>query len=254
MNQSFVEGRRIPVTKLTVGPCTVTDIKNMETDGYWAIQLGFGTKKAKHISKALQGHFKKSQSQDSKIQTFPRYVKEIKLETEPEVKVGDTLNVSEIFKKGDIISVTGTSKGKGFAGGVKRHGFGGGSRTHGQSDRERAPGSIGGTTTPGRVYKGKRMAGRMGTEQTTVKNLQVVSIDTETNQVEVSGPVPGMPGALLVIKKLKEGKLEGIAEVQAQVVEGEAEGETQEDETKAEGEQKAETPKKTVAKEGEATE
>ncbi|OGM89584.1 50S ribosomal protein L3, partial [Candidatus Woesebacteria bacterium RIFOXYD1_FULL_46_19] len=148
--------------------------------------------------------------------------------------VGDTIAASDIFSVGDIIQVTGTSKGKGFAGVVKRWGFAGGPRTHGQSDRERAPGSIGQTTTPGRVFKGKKMAGRMGGERVTLKNLQIVSVNPETNEIEISGPVPGIPGGLLVIKRLSEGKLEGIQEVQAQVVEGEAPAGEGAEEVKAE--------------------
>nr|AKQ03264.1 50S ribosomal protein L3, large subunit ribosomal protein L3 [uncultured Microgenomates bacterium Rifle_16ft_4_minimus_37906] len=136
-------------------------------------------------------------------------------------------------EEGDIIQVTGTSKGKGFAGVVKRWHFAGGPRTHGQSDRERAPGSIGQTTTPGRVLKGKKMAGRMGGERVTLKNLQIVSVNPETNEVEISGPVPGVTGGLLIVKKLSAGKLEGIQEVQAQVVEGEPVGEVKEGEVPA---------------------
>ncbi len=228
MNQSFIEGRRIPVTKIVVGPCVVTQVKKQEKDGYWAIQLGFGSRKAKHTSKALQGHFKeiqsskiKNQNEKTKTTNYPRHLREIRLEKEPDFKVGDVINVSDVFKRGDIIAVTGVSKGKGFAGGVKRWGFAGGSRTHGQSDRERAPGSIGQGTTPGRVLKGKKMAGKMGDEQVTVKNLQIVAVNHDVNEIEISGPVPGRPEGLLIIRKIAEGKLEGIQEVQAQVVEGE---------------------------------
>ena len=239
MNQGFIEGRRIPVTKINLGPCTVTQIKNMEKDGYWAVQLGFGTRKIKNLSKALQGHLKAS-IKDNKS---PRYVKEIRVTEQPEYKVGDVVQVSSVFRVGDIVAVSGVSKGKGFAGAVKRHHFRGGPRTHGQSDRERAPGSIGQTTTPGRVYKGKRMAGRMGGESITVKNLQIVAIKPDTNEIEVAGPVPGIIAGLLVVKKLKAGRLEGIQEVQAQVVEGEAsEGEAGAEGTEAQTEAPAESP------------
>ena len=218
MSQAFVEGRRIPVTKVVAGPCVVTQVKKEDKDGYWAVQLGFGEKRIKNTSKPLQGHLK-SLIKDKKA---PRFLREIRTDKEPEYKVGDIISAADIFKAGDIISVSGTSKGKGFAGGVKRWHFAGGPRTHGQSDRERAPGSIGQTTTPGRVLKGKHMAGRMGGERVTTKNLQVVSVNPETNEIEVSGPVPGIPEGLLMLKRLSGGKLEGLIEVQAQVVEGEA--------------------------------
>lgn len=232
MSQTFVEGRRVPITKVMAGPCVVTQIKKEDKDGYWAVQLGFGEKRIKNVSKPLQGHLK-SLIKDKKA---PRFLREVRLEKEPEFKVGDIVSASDIFNKGDVISVSGTSKGKGFAGGVKRWGFAGGPRTHGQSDRERAPGSIGQTTTPGRVFKGKHMAGRMGGEKVTVKNLQVVSVNPETNEIEILGAVPGIKEGLLIVKRLSAGKLEGIQEVQAQVVEGEAPA----PEAGAEGEAKAE--------------
>jgi len=245
MSQTFVEGRRVPVTKVMAGPCVVTQIKKEDKDGYWAVQLGFGEKRIKNVTKPLQGHLKKSQKSKLKSQnSLPRYLREVRLEKEPELTVGDTIKASDIFRVGDIIQVTGTSKGKGFAGVVKRWGFAGGPRTHGQSDRERAPGSIGQTTTPGRVFKGKKMAGRMGGERVTLKNLQVVSVNPETNEIDISGPVPGIPGGLLAIKRLSEGKLEGIQEVQAQVVEGEAPA------GEGVGEVKAETPTEVAPKGG----
>lgn len=216
-SQTFLEGFRIAVTKITAGPCVATQVKKMEPDGYWAIQLGFGTKRIKNITKPQKGHFKSSNS-------TPRFVREIRLDKEPETKVGDVIKVSDIFDIGDIIAVTGTSKGKGFAGVVKRHHFRGGPRTHGQSDRERAPGSISQGTTPGRVHRGKRMAGRMGGETVTVKNLHIISIDPEKNELVVSGPTPGIPGSLLTIRKIKKGSLKELEkEVVAQVVEGEPE-------------------------------
>jgi large subunit ribosomal protein L3 len=222
-SQTFVEGFKVPVTKVTAGPCVVTYIKNENNDGYWAIQLGFGSRKLKNTSKPLQGHLKKSQISNLKAQSFPRYLREVRTEKEPEQKVGDVVSISDIFRPGDVVSVTGISKGKGFAGVVKRHGFHGGPRTHGQSDRERAPGSIGQTTTPGRVYKGKRMAGRMGGEKVTVKNLHIISVSPETNEMEISGQIPGTPGNLIVINKIKSGSLKELEhETVAQVVEGEA--------------------------------
>ena len=218
-SQTFIEGFRIPVTKVTAGPCVVTGIKNLKADGYWAIQLGFSTKSSKNTSKSLQGHLKET----SKDKNFSRYLREVKVKEEPEAKIGDIVKVSDILNPGDIISVSAISKGKGFAGVVKKHGFHGGPRTHGQSDRERAPGSVGQTTTPGRVYRGKKMAGRMGGEQVTVKNLHIISVNPESNEIEISGQIPGSPKALVTIIKIKSGSLKELEhEVVAQVVEGAA--------------------------------
>lgn len=222
MSQTFIEGFRIPVTKVTLGPCIVTQIKNKEKDGYWALQLGFGTKKTKNTSKQLQGHFKKIKNSELKINNYPRYIKEVRLTSEPKYNVGDVITVADIFKKGDVISVTAVNKGKGFAGGVRRFNFRGGPKTHGQSDRHRAPGSIGQTTTPGRVYKGKRMAGRMGGVQVTIKNVHVVDVNKETNEILVSSPIPGRVGIFLTVNKIKAGSLKDLEhEVVATVVEGE---------------------------------
>lgn len=227
-SQTFVEGFRIPVTTVAAGPCVVTQIKNIDRDGYWAIQLGFLSKRAKNTSKSLQGHLKPT----SKENRFPRNLREVRVEKEPDLKVGDEITASDIFNPGDVVAVTGISKGKGFAGVVKKYHFKGGPRTHGQSDRERAPGSIGQTTTPGRVYRGKKMAGRMGGEQVTVKNLHVVSVNPETGLMEISGQIPGTPGSLISIYKIKSGSLKELEhEVVAQVVEGEA----PEEEAKPEG-------------------
>src|SRR4030043_2092826 len=193
MSQTFVEGTRVPVTWITVGPCVVTQIKNPDTDGYWAVQLGFGKKEIRNITKPLQGHLR-GVTQEKKA---PRFLREIRLEDKPDLKVGDVLKLVDVFKVGDLVTVTGISKGKGFAGVVKRWHFAGGPRTHGQSDRLRAPGSIGQGTTPGRVYKGKKRAGRMGQDRVCIKNLVVVSV--EDNTLAVSGPVPGNAGGLLLI-------------------------------------------------------
>lgn len=195
MAQTFVEGVRVPVTKITAGPCTVTQIKREDKDGYWAIQLGFGSKKTKNITKPLQGHLKKSNA-------TPRYIREIKVKEEPKEKVGEIIKISDVFVPGDKVSVVGISKGKGFAGGVKRWHFRGGPKTHGQSDRHRAPGSIGQGTTPGRVFKNKHMAGRMGTEQVKIKGLKIVSINPEKNEIEINGPVPGTVGSLLILERI----------------------------------------------------
>jgi len=224
MTQTFIEGSRIPVTKIFLGPCTVTQIKNEKTDGYWAIQLSLGTKKVKNITKPLQGHSKKSE-------TTPRYLKEIRLAEEPTYKVGDVIKVSDIFKAGDIVSVTAVNKGKGFEGGVRRFNFKGGPKTHGQSDRHRAPGSIGQTTTPGRVYKGKKMAGRMGGVQVTIKNIHVIAVDDSTNEILVSSPIPGRPGIFMTVTKTKSGSL---TELKHEVVEVIAEHEAPKEEVKDE--------------------
>lgn len=197
MSQTFVRGIRVPVTKVLVGPCVVIQVKNRDKDGYWAVQLGFGEKRIKNVSKPLQGHLKKSQ-------IFPRYIREVRLDKEPEQNVGDQIKVSDIFKVGDVASVTGTSKGKGFAGVVKRWHFAGGPKTHGQSDRQRAPGAIGQGTTPGRVLKGKKMAGRMGMDRVTIKNIHVISVDSEKNEISLSGPIPGPFGSYLVLTKKEQ--------------------------------------------------
>ena len=182
-------GNVMPVTVIEAGPCTVTQIKTTETDGYNAVQIGFG--KAKHLNKAITGHLKG---------LSVKHLKEVRADDSEEHSVGDEITV-DIFAVDELVDVIGTSKGKGFAGTMKRHGFGGGPRTHGQSARARAPGSIGGGTTPGRVYKGQKMSGHMGAERTTVKSLRVVKIDTERNLLWLKGAVPGSPNGLVTIRK-----------------------------------------------------
>lgn len=230
MNQTFVEGTRVPVSLIKVGPCIVTQIKKEDTDGYWAVQIGFGEKKIKNLTKPQKGHLKGA----TKDKLAPRFLREVGVESESKLKVGDVISVSEVFKKGDVVSITGTSKGKGFQGVVKRWRFAGGPKTHGQSDRLRAPGSIGQGTTPGRVWKGKKMPGRMGGESIVIKNLRVVEVDSENNQIFVSGPVPGTKDSLIIITKLASGKLDELVqeapEVQAQVEQIE-EGEEKEEKT-----------------------
>jgi large subunit ribosomal protein L3 len=188
-------GERIPVTTICAGPCWITQI--IKGDTYQSLQVAFFN--TKHISKVTEGKMKKAGLEKIK----PRFLREIRIEAVGEdMTVGKEIKVADVFAVGDKIQVTGTSKGKGFAGVVKRHGFKGGPRTHGQSDRERAPGSIGQTTTPGRVYRGKRMAGRMGSDRVTVKGLEVVAVDNEKNILTVKGLVPGGTGGLLYIKKV----------------------------------------------------
>lgn len=193
-------GTRIPVSIVEIAPCLVSQIKDTGKDGYAAVQLAFGTRKIKNINKPELGHLGKT---GAKI--APRFLKEVELNTdsaaETELKVGDTIKAEEVLQNGDLIDVTGTSRGKGFTGVVKRHHFKGGPRTHGQSDRERAPGSIGQTTTPGRVYKGKRMAGRSGGETITVKNLKIVNIDSETNRLIIKGLIPGVANSVISITR-----------------------------------------------------
>ncbi len=200
MSQTYVDGARVAVTRVLVGPCVVTQIKNEKKDGYWAVQLGFGEKKLKNITKPEQGHLKNVFEKGAKM--APRYLREIRMKEEPKEKVGEALKASDIFSIGDKVSVTGVSKGKGFAGGVKRWHFSGGPKTHGQSDRQRAPGSIGQGTTPGRVYKGKHMAGHMGVEQTKIKGLKIININLEKNEIEVSGPIPGTVGSLVRLQRI----------------------------------------------------
>ncbi len=231
-SQTFIGATRVPVTWVKVGSCVVTQVKKPARDGYWAVQLGFGEKKIKNISKPLLGHLR-NVVESKKV--APRFLREVKLDKEPELKVGDVIAVSDIFRKGDVVQVTGISKGKGFAGVVKRWGFSGGPRTHGQSDRERAPGSIGQGTTPGRVWKGKKMAGRMGGRKVTVKNLVVVDIQAEENLLAISGLLPGQRGSLLIIKRLGSGKIEELEEKapEVQVVQEEEESETNKNENES---------------------
>lgn len=189
------DGDVIPVTVIEAGPCTVVDIKTTEKDGYQALQLGFGNVKEKKVNKPLTGHFKKNNLSPKLV------LKEFKNFNISEFKIGDEINCT-IFNEGDIIKVRGKSKGKGFQGVVKRHGFGGiGMTTHGQSDRVRAPGSIGASSYPSRVFKGQRMAGRMGFDNVTVRGLKVVKIDPERNLLFVKGAVPGAINSIVELIK-----------------------------------------------------
>ncbi len=190
------DGKRIPVTIVEVNSNAVIAIKTADKDGYWAIQLGYGT--AKKPTRPMQGHIK-----GAHLEKAPQFLREVRMRDTKNAdelpKVGDFISLTDVLEAGDVIDVTGVSKGKGFAGGVKRYHFHGGPATHGQSDRHRAPGSIGSGTTPGRVYKGKRMAGKMGFETVTVKNLTVAGIDGTTLYVE--GLIPGKLGALVAVEK-----------------------------------------------------
>lgn len=188
------DGQRITVTVLEAGPCQVVGIRTKEKDGYEALQLGFGTKKEKNVSKPLMGQYKKNNLSPSTI------IKEFDNFFINDYKIGDNLTV-ELFKEGDKVKLTGISKGKGFQGVMKRHGFQGAQRTHGQHDRERAPGSIGSSSYPSRVFKGMRMAGRMGNNKVTILNLKVVKIIPEKNIIMVNGAVPGAINSIVEIKK-----------------------------------------------------
>jgi large subunit ribosomal protein L3 len=188
-------GRRVGVTKIQVTPNFVTQVKTTEKDGYNAVQIGAASKKS--VLKPQRGHFKKAGAPETL-----RFVQEIRVESTEESTLGQELKVGAIFKVGDIVKLTGTSKGKGFQGGVRRHGFHGGPKTHGQSDRHRAPGSIGSGTTPGRVYKGKKMAGHMGSVTSTIRNVEIIEVDKKNNILVVKGNVPGFNGTEIRITKL----------------------------------------------------
>lgn len=217
MSQVFTrEGVRLPVTVLSSGTHLVIQVKTKDRDGYWATQFGFGTRKIKNLNKPQIENFKKTGA--LKENRAPKFLREIRHDGSKNLEVGAQINPAEVLESGDLVKVSATSKGKGFAGGVKRHHFAGGPKTHGQSDRHRAPGSIGQGTTPGRVYKGKRMAGRMGGAQQSVRNLKVLSVNSETGEILVSGPVPGSVGSLVVITKIGKSKknVELISELNAE--------------------------------------
>jgi large subunit ribosomal protein L3 len=195
MTQIFEEnGRVIPVTILSAGPCYVTQIKSVEVDGYQAMQLGYGEIKEKNTTKPIQGHCQKANTKPL------RHFREFDLLEDREIKVGDELKV-DIFSEGELVKISGSAKGRGFQGVMKRHGFHGANKTHGQSDRWRAPGSIGQSSYPSRVFKGISMAGKMGNNRVTIPNTRIVKIDVERNLLFVTGTVPGATNSLVEIKK-----------------------------------------------------
>jgi large subunit ribosomal protein L3 len=197
MTQLFQEGgETVAVTAIEAGPSVVTQIKSRDRDGYDAIQVGFVDKKVKQsqLSSPEKGHLRGIEN--------VRYLREFRIDDISSVKRGDKVDVS-FLKQGDLVNVIGLSKGRGFAGVVKRHHFAGGPKTHGQTDRHRAPGSIGATTFPGRVLKGKRMAGHMGNRRVTARNLEVIQADPERNLLLVKGAVPGADGGLLLVEKVR---------------------------------------------------
>jgi large subunit ribosomal protein L3 len=207
MTQIFDEnGQVIPVTVIEAGPCYVTQIRTADKDKYTAVQLGFDevpnrSNGDSRLNKPKLGHL---QRKGLKMPDL-RVLREFRLKpTDIDVEEGQKLTVEDAFEVGDRVDVVGTSKGRGFAGTIKRHHFNRGPKTHGQSDRERAPGSIGATSTPGRVFKGMRMGGRMGNDRVTIQNLEVVAVDAEQNILAVRGSVPGAKGGILLIKQARK--------------------------------------------------
>ena len=198
MTQVFDESGSVkPLTLIEAGPCFVTQVKRQEKEGYQAVQLGFGESKPRRLSGGELGHLKKLDLQPL------RHVREFRVSGELDVKEGDRLTV-DVFAIGDHVDVVSTSKGKGFQGGMKRYHFSGGPKTHGQSDRQRSPGSRSSTTTPGRVYKGSRGPGHMGSVRVTSQNLRVELIDPERNLLGVHGSVPGAKGAVVIVKQARK--------------------------------------------------
>jgi large subunit ribosomal protein L3 len=196
MSQAFDDhGTLSAVTAIEAGPCTVTRVKTSEKDGYKAVQLGFG--QAKRLNSSQSGHLKE-------LGHF-KHLREFRLEDTKDIEEGQKIDVS-LFKSGDLVDITGLSKGKGFAGVVKKYGFAGGPKTHGQSDRHRARGSVGASASPGRVFKGLRMSGHMGDQRVTMRNLEVFQADPERNLLLIKGAVPGGKNGLLLIKKSRRGK------------------------------------------------
>ena len=193
------DGRNVACTLIEAGPCVVTQVKNLESDGYNAVQLGFGERKDKHTSKPLMGHFKKAGTTPKrKVVEF----RDFRVEFEGQVDLGKTVKSEDVFIEGDFLDAIGTSKGKGFQGVVKRHGFAGvGDATHGQHNRARHPGSIGACSWPSRVFKGMRMAGRTGGDRVKVLNLRVMKIYPEKNLILVSGSVPGAKNSYVILEK-----------------------------------------------------
>ncbi|TFG49176.1 MAG: 50S ribosomal protein L3 [Anaerolineales bacterium] len=196
MTQLFDDaGKAVPVTVIKAGPCFVTQVRTVDKDGYSAVQLGFDETKPQRLTGGELGHLKKNELPPLRI------LREFR--TDETLEEGQALTV-EVFEEGERVDIIGKSKGRGFAGVVKRYGFAGGPKTHGQSDRHRAPGSIGAGSTPGRVYKGKKMPGRMGTDTVTSQNLLVSRIDPENNIIAVRGSVPGPRNGLVIIKEARK--------------------------------------------------
>jgi len=199
MTQIFdEEGAAIPVTIIEAGPCYVTQIRSEKTNGYSAVQLGFQETKPKRLTGGQLGHLKKNDLPPLK------FLREFRTKDLDGLEEGQEITVDQVFNVGDYVDVIGKTKGKGFAGVVKRYGFGGGPKTHGQSDRQRAPGSIGATSGTARVFPGKKMPGHMGNKRKTIQNLKVVLVDGERNLLAVRGAVPGPKGGVVVIKEARK--------------------------------------------------
>lgn len=200
MTQYFdQQGAATPVTVIQAGPCYVTQVRNIDRDGYVSVQLGYGETKPSKLTKGQLGHLQKAD--------LPalRYLREFRLSDSAEAAVEEGQEIKvDIFETGELVDVIGISKGRGFAGTIKRHGFARGPKTHGQSDRMRSPGSIGMCATPARVLKGKKMAGRMGNDRVTVQNLRLVVVDAENDLIAVKGSVPGAKGSIVMIKPARK--------------------------------------------------
>ena len=195
MTQVFSDnGSLLPVTIVEAGPCVVTQVKTTIKDGYDAVQIGYSDLKEKHLNKAQLGHFNKGNS------TAKRYLAEFKPVSNYDYKTGQEFGVS-LFREGELVSVSGTSKGKGFSGVMKRHGFGGGPKTHGQREHPRSPGSIGQASDPSRVFKGMKMAGQYGNKKVSTRNLEIVSVLKESNQLLIKGAIPGANNGIVYISK-----------------------------------------------------
>ena len=190
------DGKNIPCTVIEAGPCVVTQIRTEEQDGYAAVQLAYDEKKEKHTSAPLMGHFKKANT------TPKRKLVEFENDFSRELNLGDVLSVADVISDDTWVDVTGISKGKGFQGVVRRHGFGGvGGQTHGQHNRLRAPGSMGASSYPSRVFRGKRLAGRMGGERVKILNLKVIKVIAENNLILVKGSIPGPKGSYVIVEE-----------------------------------------------------
>ena len=195
MTQIFQEsGQAVPATVIEAGPCPIVQVKTQERDGYQAVQLGFGKRKENKFNSPIRGHFAKADVPPTQV------LREFRVESLEGVAVGDTVDAS-LFSEGELVDVTGTSKGRGFTGVVKRWGFKGGRKSHGGEQDLRRPGSIGASATPSRVFKGKKMPGRYGAKRHTVQNLQVIQADAERNLLVVKGSIPGPPNGFLLIRK-----------------------------------------------------
>ena len=204
------KGRYCVVTHLKVNPLTVTQVKSKDKDGYWAVQVAIGEKSIKSLKKPQAGHLKASakgrSASGGKLDKAPLFLRELLLVEEPTLKVGDKIQLADVFSINDQVKITGTTKGRGFTGVIKRWGFHGGPRTHGQSDRPRSPGSIGQGTDPGRVWKGKKMPGHYGSTTKSIRGLQIVSINSDTQELLVTGTTPGHIKSLLKITKIGKSK------------------------------------------------